>query len=199
MKKIPLLVIFSIIIFASCTDRSQDVAINTVFYADSVPLLSFSPQKSYPNQIITLFRKNFLLSDSIRILIDTTEAEIFLKSNDSLLIYLPNLNKGKYRITLIIDDDTLIFKDQLEVLDKNLSTELKYYSPKKGYAEQTVTIFGKNLSQNNNIKILFNNLNAEIYFKSNDFLLVKVPNIDDGFYRISLLNGTYTLFYKDLF
>lgn len=161
MKNILLFVIFSIIIFASCTEKSQDVAINTNLNTDSVPLLSFSPQKSYPNQKITLFGKNFLLSDSIRILIDTTEAEIFLKSNDSLLIYLPNLNKGKYRITLIIDDDTLIFKDQLEVLDKNLSTELKYYSPKKGYAEQTVTIFGRNLAQKNSIKVLFNNVNAK--------------------------------------
>ncbi len=161
MKKIPLLVIFSIIIFASCTDRSQDVAINTVFYADSVPLLSFSPQKSYPNQIITLFRKNFFKYDSVKILLDTTEAEIILKSNDSLLIYLPNLNKGKYRIKLILDDDTLVFKDQLEVFDKNLLTELNYFSPKKGYAEQTVTIFGRNLTQKNSIKVLFNNVNAK--------------------------------------
>jgi len=78
-------------------------------------------------------------------------------------------------------------------------TELNYYSPKKCYTEQTVTIFGRNLTQKNNINVLFNNVNAEIYFKSNDFLLVKVPNIDDGFYSISLLNGNDTLFYKDLF
>ncbi len=199
IKKILLFVIFLIIIFASCTDRSQEVVVNPVLNTDSVQWLSFSPQKSYPNQIITLFGKNFFNYDSVKILLDTTEAEIILKSNDSLLIGLPNLNKGKYRIKLILDDDTLVFKDQFEVLDKNYLTELNYYSPKKGYAEQTVTIFGRNLTQKNNIKVLFNNVNAEIYFKSNDFLLVKVPNIDDGFYRITLLNGTDTLFYKDLF
>ncbi len=156
MKKIPLFVIFSIIIFASCTDRSQEVVVNPVLNTDSVQWLSFSPQESYPNQIITLFGKNFFKYDSVKILLDTTEAEIILKSNDSLLIFLPNLNKGKYSIKLIMGSDTIVFKDQFEVLDKNYLTELNYYSPKKGYAEQTVTIFGKNLLLKNNIKVLFN-------------------------------------------
>ena len=115
MKKIPLFVIFSIIIFASCTERNQEVALNPIFTTDSVSLLSFSPQKSYPNQIMTLFGKNFFKYDIVKILLDTTEANMILKSNDSLLIGLPNLNKGKYRIKLIMGSDTLVCNDQLEI------------------------------------------------------------------------------------
>ncbi len=198
--KIISICLIAISIYA-CGDKNNNSVVSPNTHTDSIELSYFSPQSAYQSDTITLYGKNMLIKDSLKVFLDSIETNIIYRNNDSLKIIVPEMRDGFYKIKLISGNDTLTYKNLFYIL-KSIDTkciEISSFYPKSGFRFDAITLFGKNLLLSDTLKVFFGDKEAEITHKTNDSLNVIIPEIPAGDYTITVKSGMNSFIYNESF
>ncbi|MBM2816045.1 MAG: hypothetical protein HW421_2807 [Ignavibacteria bacterium] len=105
MKSILIIaLLFTFAILNSCKEDS-----NPLPSENKITVSTFSPTSGYANSQVTLYGKNLLLDSLVNVFFNDKTAKIISKSNDSLVIFVPDSLQGEVRISIQFSKNKYVY------------------------------------------------------------------------------------------